>query len=328
MAKRDLPRFCYPKRNGVYFFRRGHGGWRKFQSAPHTPDFAREYALMLADREPVTPKGKTFHALIASYRLSPGYRKLAPRTRADYERVLSWAEAKLGDKPADRFQAVHAYRAQAENPGRFGNYIVQVLRVLFQHGVKIGLRPDNPIKGVELVKLDTDPRQPWPAEKLAQFRENAPIGTRARLIFEMLLGTGQRIGDVLRMRWNDLSDGGVNVRQGKTGARLWVPLTRELQAVLDATPRVGLTILTQTTGKPLRYRSAADDVMAVRAKIGAERYDLHGLRYTAASELARLGCTDDQIKAITGHSTTAMVQKYAGEARQIARAKEAQEKRK
>lgn len=326
--KRDLPRFCYQKHNGVYFYRRAEGKWRKIEAAPHTPEFAREYALILADRAPITPTGKTFSALIASYRQSPGFRKLAPRTRADYDRVLQWAEERLGDKPADRFQTVHVYRAQAENPGRFGNYIVQVLRVLFGHAVKIGLRPDNPAKGVELVKLNTEARQAWPADMVARFRENAPIGTRARLIFELLLGTGQRIGDALRMRWNDLSDGGVNVRQGKTGARLWVPLTRDLQAVLDATPRKGLTILTQHDGKPLRYRSAADDVAAVREQIGAMAWDLHSLRYSAASELARLGCTDEQIAAITGHSSLAMVKKYAGEARQIARAHEVKEKRK
>lgn len=326
--KRALPPYCYAKHNGVYFFRRGHGGWRKFDAAPHTPEFAREYAVILAGHAPVTPTGKTFAALIASYRQSPAYLRLAPRTRTDYERVLLWAEKAMGDKPADRFQTVHVYRAQTENPGRFGNYIVQVLRVLFGHAVKIGLRGDNPAMGVKLDRPESIGREPWPAEMVAKFREKVPVGTRARLIFELLLGTGQRIGDALRMRWNDLSDGGVAVRQGKTGARLWVPLTRELQAVLDATPRTGLTILTQHDGKPLRYRSAADDMMAARIKIGAEAFDLHALRYSAASALAELGCTDEQIQSITGHSTTAMVIKYAGAARQKSRAMEVKEKRK
>lgn len=320
--KRHLPPYCYAKRNGVYFFRRGKTAWIKFQSAAHTPEFAREYALLLADKAPPVPKGKTFVALIGSYRQSPRYRKLAPRTRADYERVLQWADAKLGDKPADKFRPMHVARARDENAGRFGNYIVQVLRVLFGHAVDVGICDVNPAKGIRVQTLDTEAREPWPAAKVAQFREAAPIGTRARLIFELLLGTGQRIGDALRMRWNDLQDGGVNVRQGKTGARLWVPLTRDLQAVLDATPRKGLTILTQHDGKPLRYRSAADDVAAVREQIGAMAWDLHSLRYSAASELARLGCTDEQIASITGHSSLAMVKKYAGAERQLARAKE------
>ena len=41
--------------------------------------------------------------------------------------------------------------------------------------------------------------------------------------------------------------------------------------------------------------------MAVRKQIGAEAYDIHALRYAAAAHLAAAGCTDDEIKAITGH---------------------------
>ncbi len=48
----------------------------------------------------------------------------------------------------------------------------------------------------------------------------------------------------------------------------------------------------------------------------------------AAAELAALGCSDELIQSVTGHSTTAMVVKYAGPERQKARAKEAQGRRK
>ena len=69
-------------------------------------------------------------------------------------------------------------------------------------------------------------------------------------------------------------------------------------------------------------------IVAVRKQIGAEAYDIHGLRYAAAAELAALGCSDELIQSVTGHQTRAMVAKYAGAARQKTRAKEAQEKRK
>jgi integrase len=36
------------------------------------------------------------------------------------------------------------------------------------------------------------------------------------LLFEMLLGTGQRISDVLAMQWGQVEDGGIWVKQGKT----------------------------------------------------------------------------------------------------------------
>lgn len=68
--------------------------------------------------------------------------------------------------------------------------------------------------------------------------------------------------------------------------------------------------------QPIRYRGAADMVMAVRNKIGAESYDLHALRHTAAAELAALGLSDEMIQAITGHSSAAMIARYSGPARE------------
>lgn len=148
------------------------------------------------------------------------------------------------------------------------------------------------------------------------------------LIFELCIGTGQQIGDVLRMCWEDIEGEGINVRQGKTGAFLWVPFTPHLAAVLAATDRVGDTICAWgKKGKPTAYRGAADLVMAVRRAIGAEKHDLHGLRYTTAAELAALGCSDALIMAVTGHKTQAMVAKYAGPVRQKTRAIEAQGRR-
>ena len=47
----------------------------------------------------------------------------------------------------------------------------------------------------------------------------------------------------------------------------------------------------------------------------------------AREALAALGCSDELIQSVTGHSTTAMVVKYAGPERQRARAKEAQGRR-
>ena len=68
-------------------------------------------------------------------------------------------------------------------------------------------------------------------------------------------------------------------------------------------------------------------VMAIRVEIGAEAYDLHGLRYAAAAELAAIGCSDELIASVTGHSSVRMLTRYAGPARQKARAKEAQSRR-
>lgn len=325
--KRQLPPHVYDKKGALYFQRRGYPTVR-IQAAQGTAEFHAEYARMLAGERPIYAGPRTFAALVKDYRMSQRFKRLAIRTALDYDKVLAWITDKLGPLPVDRMQRKDVIRAQSANAStvRFANYIVQVLRVLFEHAIDLGWRKDNPAKGVALIKSDAAPREAWPQDKIDAFRATAT--GRALLIFELCLGTGQRIGDVLRMRWSDIEGGGVNVTQGKTGARLWVPFTARLQEVLAQTPKVGVTVCAWGMGKPTSYRGAADLVMAVRKQIGAEDYDIHALRYSAASELAEAGCSDAVIQAVTGHQTSAMVAKYAGAARQKVRAKEGQEKRK
>lgn len=324
--KRDLPAHVYNKKGTLWFQRRGFPTV-KITSRPGTAEFALEYARLL-NGAPPPATGKTFAALVRSYVASDRFKSLAPRSKADYGKVLEWVKIKLGPLPVAKMQRKDVIRARDANADtqRFANYIVQVLRVLMEHAIDLGWRDDNPCKGVSLLKSTGDRREAWPPALIEAYRATAT--GRALLIFELCLGTGQRIGDVLEMRWSDIDGDGIKVTQNKTGARLWIPFTARLRAVLDETPRIGLTICAWGRhGRPSAYRGAADLVMAVRKQIGAEDYDIHSLRYSAASELAAAGCSDDEIKAITGHTTSAMVAKYAGAERQRARAKKAQEKR-
>ena len=328
MTKRELPKYVYRKKGGGVYLQRRVFKTVRFVSEPSTPEFWAEYALILRGRAPV-PEGRTLKALAIGYQLSDRFTGLAPRTRQDYLRVLDYVKEKLGHLPADRMQRKDVIRGQQANKDavRFANYIVQVLRVMFEHAIDQGWRQDNPAKGVRLLKSGRTPRLPWPPEKIAAFREAAPLGTRARLIFELLLGTGQRIGDVLKMRWDDLEEGGVNVQQGKTGTVLWIPLISGPREALGATPKAGLTICAQPNGRPTSYDGAHAMIMKVRKSIDAEAFDIHALRHTAAHELAAAKCSDELIQAITGHTNLGMVKHYTGSASQKPRAKEAQSRR-
>lgn len=316
MTKRTLPPYVYLRKGNPYFERRGWESARIYAEVG-TPEFAIEYARILAGNRPQA-RSHTFNALVQSYMKSDRYTSKAPRTKADYTKVLDWVRDKLGPHDVRSLRRPDVIRARDANKGRFGNYIVQVLRVMCEHAIDLGWIVENPCKGVEMLKSGAPKREAWPQDLIVAYRAQA--SGRALLIFELCLGTGQRIGDVLKMRWDAIEGTGIAVTQGKTGVKLWVPFTRQLRTALDATPKVGLTICAQPNGRPTSYRGAADMVMAVRREIGAQAYDLHGLRYAATAELAALGMDDDHIMAITGHSTKAMIVKYAGPARQRARA--------
>lgn len=110
-----------------------------------------------------------------------------------------------------------------------------------------------------------------------------------------------------------------------TQTRLLTPFTDRLATVLRQTPRTSLRhILADQHGRALNYDQVQKKVMAVREKADLKEYSLHGLRYSAASELAEAGCTDQQIGAITGHKSLSMIHKYSKGASQKRLAKEAQ----
>ncbi|WP_062628195.1 tyrosine-type recombinase/integrase [Falsihalocynthiibacter arcticus] len=193
-----------------------------------------------------------------------------------------------------------------------------------EHCVDLGWRETNPARGVPELKTEKHELSPWPLELLAAYRQACAQGTRERLVMELCLSTGQRIGDVLEMRWSDIQDGAVFVRQNKTSKELWVPILPKLQAALDVASRHSVFILTNERGtNRWSYRGASQAVRNVREKIGALDFDIHCWRYNAACELLEAGCADDLIAAVTGQSP-AMVSHYTKQVRQKNRAQEAQ----
>jgi integrase len=121
--------------------------------------------------------------------------------------------AKMQRKDVIRLRDANADKAY------FANYSLCVLRVLMEHCVDLGWIDTNPARGVSELKTEKSEREPWPQELLDAYRDACLIGTRERLVMELCVGTGQRIGDVLEMRWSDIQDGAVFVRQSKTKER-------------------------------------------------------------------------------------------------------------
>ncbi|WP_198006997.1 tyrosine-type recombinase/integrase [Roseobacter sp. CCS2] len=96
---------------------------------------------------------------------------------------------------------------------------------------------------------------PWPEDVREEFEIVAT--DRARLVYELCLGLGQRIGDILKIRWDHINDGHYDLTQGKTGKFLRIPLTDRLKSYLDTVEKKGLTVITDNVGRPVKYRTIA-----------------------------------------------------------------------
>ena len=109
----------------------------------------------------------------------------------------------------------------------------------------------------------------------------------------------------------------VDVVQDKTGAKLWIPMHRDLSVILKAWPRQHVVVIATPLGKAYR----ADSFGRFMAKnIDAaglpQRCVTHGLRKAAARRLAEAGCSSKEIASITGHSSLEEIERYTKAAEQ------------
>ena len=332
MTKNELPKYVYADRGYVRFVRRSRSQSVMMKEAPGTPEFWDHYNHLLKGREPL-PTKRTFETLILSYYESDAYKKLKPRTKSDYRKYIDHIRAIWGSKDPRKIETEHVYELHRANADRWrqANYLVQVMVVLLNHARLIGFlkkEHGNPAKGIPLFKQTSDGWKPWPDDVRAEFEKVAT--PRARLVYELCLGTGQRIGDVVKMRWNHIRDGEWDFTQGKTEKPMWIPFTDRLNVYLTTVEKNGLTVITDAAGRPVRYRTVADEMRKVKAKMGhpqAATYVTHGLRKNATIELYQSGCHVEMVKAVTGHSGVEMLKKYGGLIRQRELATRAQDAR-
>jgi integrase len=299
-----------------WYFRRA--GFKKvpLPGLPWSPEFMAAYEQALAGQP--APIGAdrtipgTLRALAVSYFASPAFRMTRPSTQYTYRNIIDRFCAEHGDKRVALLQREHVIKllaALAATPAT-ANALRGSLRALMRHAVEIGLRSDDPTRDVR--KLPTtkgDGYHSWTEGEIEQFERHHPIGSRARLAFALLLYTGQRRSDVVRMGRQHLSDNAICVRQVKTGREVWIPVHEALAPIL-AEASSNLTFLLTDQGKPYTAAGFGNWFRDQCRAAGLHGCSAHGLRKAAARRLAEAGCTTHEIAAITGHASLKEVARY------------------
>jgi len=258
---------------------------------------------------PIPPAAtNSVSALIEAWHKSPEWKALKPKTAKEWTRYCSRIKAAWGPLEIKGLEPRHvlALRDQfAETPAAANN-LLRCLSSMLGWSVPRGWRPDNPCREVKPLK-GGDGYAPWPWEVIEIARKEL----RPDLWWAVALAlyTGQRLGDVLKMRWDAINGSTIKVRQEKTGKELLIPLHRDLRAVLDSIPRRAVTILTSTETRPW----TKDGFKATWGKHkpkAASHLVFHGLRKSAVVFLLEAGCSDAETASITGQSRE-MIEHYA-----------------
>src|SRR5262249_19191463 len=207
-----------------YFRRRGFPRV-PLKGLPWSPSFMAEYEKAMSGARTAIGAGRvkpgSVAAVVAEYFDSQQFfgskgagtqrmrRGILERFRAAYgERPMAllpaeWIEALLDSKPP------HAARS----------WLV-TLRPLCRFALKRRYLPVDPNANIKQRAIKGDGFHTWTEEEIAQFEAHHPIGTKPRLALALLLYTGQRRSDVVRMGRQHIRNGALTVKQQKTGTEL------------------------------------------------------------------------------------------------------------
>jgi integrase len=331
---RHLPKYVhgFVDRHGRprFYFRRSGFKRMPLPGLPWSPQFMERYQTAL-DGTPRMEIGAgrtvagTVNAVVIGYFASAAFQNLAQASRRHYRGIIERFRREHGEKQIARLERRNVMAmldAKAGTPAAARDFL-GCLRLLIRYAMDIGLRESDPTSGIKLARHKSDGFRTWSEEDIAVFESHFPLGTKPRLALELLLHTAQRRADVIRLGPQHLRGGLLSVRQQKTGKTLAIPVSPPLAAALDATPSQHLTFLVTKDGKPFEAAAFTKWFRRCCDVAGLSGYSAHGLRKAACRRLAEVGCSANEIAAISGHASLREVERYTRAADQARMARNA-----
>jgi integrase len=297
-----------------YYFRRRGYKRATLPGLPWSPEFMAAYegalagapALIGADRH----DPGSAEAVIAGYLNSQSFAGLAVATQKMRRALLRRFCAEHGDKRLAMMEPRHVARLLEQLDPHPQRNMLKALRGLMAFAIAGRIIDADPTLGYKLKRArDTGGFETWTDADIALFEERHPIGSKARLALALLLYTGLRRGDVVRLGRQHIRDGVLSLKQSKTGTQVDLPVLPELQAALDLTP-IGMTFL--VTGRGIPFTPGGFGVWFQQrcAEAGLKGLSAHGLRKAAATRLAEHGATAHELMAVFGWTTLREAERY------------------
>jgi len=308
-----------------FYFRRNGFPRATLPGIPWTPEFMAAYqAAMAGVPDQLKPLGVSrstpgsVAAAIAGYYTSAAWTQLQPNSRRMRRPILEKFREQYGDKRLGKLERKHMQAILNRlTPNMQRNYKMS-LRGLMAFAIKAELIEEDPTIGLTKDKAEKgEGHVTWTEAIIERYRLRHPIGTQARLAMEIMLNTGLRRSDAMRIGPSDIKDGWLHDFCPKktshtTGIRINVPIRAELAAAIAATTLTGTrTFLVNSKGQSHASEDAFGKWMRDRCdEAGLADCSSHGLRKACLTRLANAGIGTRDIMAISGHVNEAEVQTY------------------
>jgi integrase len=308
-----------------YYYRQKGKPKIKLDGAQGSEEFLESYRNAVAGQTPpkrpaprlsIPTDPRSLKALCEAYCRSAKFKILDPRTRHVRKLILDHICEAHGIKPYAQMMTRHvmALRDEKADKPEAANSIVKALRQVFDYALKAELVESNPAAKVEYLASRPGGHKPWELEQVEQYQSRHPLGTKAYLALAILLFTGQRRSDAVRLGRPHVRGGSLRFTQFKGRNRKPVelenPILPDLQEAIDATPSKGLTFLETEFGRPFTSNGFGNRFRKWCDEAGLQGYSAHGLRKCGATIAAMRGTPPHALMAIFGWQTLKETERY------------------
>lgn len=275
-------------------------------------------AAYAAGFQKVPDEAVTLRDLITKFKAAPdGFKKLAKSTAAHWTRWLDRIAEDFGNLPLRALPAQGmkrefiTWRNTLSKTPRSADYAMQVLKRLLSWAKDNDLIEMNPAEGIKGIYSVNRADIVVTDEEFAFILNYASAA--AQQAFRLAAATGMRRGDLVDLRWTEVSDSSIERAAAKStkGRRLSVPLTASARAVIaelkaERTRRDKPSVYVLNSAKGPWSPSGLTSVWVKAVKAAIEAGDLaegrdlhlHDLRGTAVTGFCQARLTDEEIADI------------------------------
>jgi integrase len=322
MVKVDLKGIAKVRAKGRIYYYAWRGGPR-LRGGPGSPEFMASYNEAIEQRR--TPDKSRFRFVVADYKASAEYKKLAESTRTQWGKWLDRISEYFGelsiaqfDRPEKIRPVIRRWRNQWADTPRTADYALQVLSRVVAHAVDpLGKIAGNPCEGIKHLYDNDRSEIIWTDSEIADIKKTCSVEIAHAV--DLAAHTGLRLGDLLRLSWSHVGEDAIILTTGKSRHKreAIIPLYEGLRVVLARIPKRATTILTSSKRRPWTADGFGSSFNKAKIEAGMSERDLHfnDLRGTAATKFYIAGFSMREIAetlAWEEESVEKIIRRYVG----------------
>ncbi len=223
----------------------------------------------------------------------------------------------MGDVPIAKFGPAYviAARDRKRKTPEAANSLVKAARALSTWALERKPDGENFCRDVKLIQSQSEGFATWSETEIAQFEARWPIGTKPRLALALILYTGVRRSDVVKLGRQHVRNGCFEFRPTKTARRKKgglqaIPIIPALQSVIEQSQCGDLTFIVTEFGRPFTVAGFGNWFRDRCDEAGLKGRSAHGLRKALQTIGAEEGLTDRELMAIAGHESAKETTRY------------------